>query len=377
VFNFTNVNIPAGVTIRFARNSRNTPVVILASGDVTVAGTLDVSGSDATGRLGGAGGPGGFDGGAGGIPTPGLYNGTPGDGPGGGAGGQLSADLQTVGQGGGGGYQVVGHDGASSATNVPGAKGGSPYGTPSLQALVGGSGGGGGAASTWQPGPGGGGGGGAILIACSGTIAFGSTRNQINASGGGGPAVPGSSGGSGGVIRVVATKVTGDNGLYAGTGFQRGYGYGSDGWIRVEAFDLTEFRHYRPWPNNVQYSKPNASDLAVPAGSPTTTVALEATNVAPGATAMVRVRAESGVEAVVESTPFTGSFESSTAAATLALPAAPCLVVAVLTTGVNLPYARRTFADGEVVARIEISAGSGAAQRVTYVTESGRRVTLD
>jgi len=44
VFNFTTVNIPAGVTITFRRNSRNTPVTILASGNVTIAGTIDVSG---------------------------------------------------------------------------------------------------------------------------------------------------------------------------------------------------------------------------------------------------------------------------------------------------------------------------------------------
>jgi hypothetical protein len=37
VFNFTNVNIPAGVTVTFAKNATNTPVTILASGDVTIA----------------------------------------------------------------------------------------------------------------------------------------------------------------------------------------------------------------------------------------------------------------------------------------------------------------------------------------------------
>ena len=38
VFNFTTVNIPFGVTVTFIRNAANTPVVILASGNVTITG---------------------------------------------------------------------------------------------------------------------------------------------------------------------------------------------------------------------------------------------------------------------------------------------------------------------------------------------------
>ena len=37
VFNFTTVNIPSSVTVRFTKNAANTPVTILASGDVTIA----------------------------------------------------------------------------------------------------------------------------------------------------------------------------------------------------------------------------------------------------------------------------------------------------------------------------------------------------
>src|SRR3989304_1149591 len=39
VFNFTTVNVPAGVTVTFTRNATNTPVTLLATGAVTVAGT--------------------------------------------------------------------------------------------------------------------------------------------------------------------------------------------------------------------------------------------------------------------------------------------------------------------------------------------------
>lgn len=58
VFNFTTVNIPTNVTIRFGRNARNTPVTILATGNVTIAGLIDVSGAQGGIPSGGLGGPG-------------------------------------------------------------------------------------------------------------------------------------------------------------------------------------------------------------------------------------------------------------------------------------------------------------------------------
>src|SRR5262249_26596668 len=67
--NYTTVNIAAGKTLRFLKNALNTPVFLLASGDVTIAGTIDVSGAQGpnpqTGGAptGGLAGPGGFDGG--------------------------------------------------------------------------------------------------------------------------------------------------------------------------------------------------------------------------------------------------------------------------------------------------------------------------
>ena len=47
ILNYTTVNIPAGVTVTFQANSANTPVTMLAQGNVTIAGTLNVSGTDA------------------------------------------------------------------------------------------------------------------------------------------------------------------------------------------------------------------------------------------------------------------------------------------------------------------------------------------
>jgi len=96
VFNFTTVTIPSGVTLSFTQNATNTPVVILASGDITIEGSINLNGSQGSdtaakgdGNLGddglpGQGGPGGFDGGAGGtVESPLGGNGL---GPGGGAG---------------------------------------------------------------------------------------------------------------------------------------------------------------------------------------------------------------------------------------------------------------------------------------------------
>src|SRR2546428_490730 len=105
VFNFTTVNIPGGVILRFTRNATNTPVTILAQGDVIIAGTMDVSGSaggagSLTGTLlgpnGGAGGPGGFDGGTGANGVISTTGGA-GLGPGGGSGGAVSLVATPVG----------------------------------------------------------------------------------------------------------------------------------------------------------------------------------------------------------------------------------------------------------------------------------------
>src|SRR6185436_4853836 len=52
VLNYTTVNIPSGKTLRFKVNSRNTPVIMLAQGTVTISGAIDVSasGDPITGR---------------------------------------------------------------------------------------------------------------------------------------------------------------------------------------------------------------------------------------------------------------------------------------------------------------------------------------
>lgn len=161
VFNFTTVTVSPGGTLYFLPNQRNTPVTILAQGDVLIEGPLYVSGGP---------GPGGF------------YGGSPGQ--------------SGFGPGGGAPYQT-----------------GTWIGPLSLVPPVGGSGGGGGCLeySTTNPATGGGGGG-ALVIASSTTITV-SGSGVIFARGSAGVAcrdtfgAPGGPG-SGGAIRLVANAIT-------------------------------------------------------------------------------------------------------------------------------------------------------------------------
>src|SRR5712692_5759870 len=122
VFNFTTINIPTGVTITYTRNSKNSPLIILATGDVTIAGTITLTGGNGLSSGGGGrGGPGGFDGGAAGFGFD-TFVGATGDGPGGGGGGS-SSNGTNLGGGGGGGYALAGSAGGAQNTNSVGGPG--------------------------------------------------------------------------------------------------------------------------------------------------------------------------------------------------------------------------------------------------------------
>lgn len=281
VLNYTTINIPAGVTVRFKRNAMNTPVYLLASGNVTIAGTIDINGrtAAATGTAGdgvvaddgvpGEGGPGGYDGGRGGRDdlalSPAVIRGGAGLGPGGGLGGVEGADgcgsdnRQYRYIGGSAGYAQAaieqyyfqgGYYQWCGASPAPGKA----YGSAILQPLIGGSGGGGGRGGANFPGSGGGGGGGALLIASSGTVTL---TGSIAASGGYGGAVAGTNsggsggGGSGGAVRIVATSMTGAGSIAAqyacpqsvtgaiNTSMNCTYYRSSVGRIRIEAETIT------------------------------------------------------------------------------------------------------------------------------------------
>src|SRR5688572_24888839 len=245
VFNYTTVNIPAGVIVTFNRGSNNKPLTILASGDVVIAGTINVDGKPGNANFtGGLGGPAGSTGGGGGYGFDQSHAGVPGDGPGGGGGGSGGGtSTSLIGSGGGGGYGTAGSPG-SATSGTPG-QAGPKFGAVTILPLTGGSGGGGGGAVNNSRGGSGGGGGGAILIASSGTI---TVNGGIQARGGSGAVGnAGGGGGAGGAIRLIANSIAGTGNLTAAGGSGGGAniafsgGTGGQGYIRIEGYDTTGF----------------------------------------------------------------------------------------------------------------------------------------
>jgi len=206
VFHFTTITIPQGVTVKlWGYNLHNQPVYWLATGDVTIAGTLDLGGA--------AGHPGEVTSGFGpSQPGPGGY-------PGG--AGTTNRNLGTAQAGFGPGS---GDAGLGSQENTRGSHSGGPkpYGNAYLLPLLGGSGGGGSSA-------GGGAGGGAILLASSTKI---SVTGLVSARGGN----SGDGGtGSGGAIRLMAPTIDG-GGILDASGGGNLWNTGFGGWVRIEAF---------------------------------------------------------------------------------------------------------------------------------------------
>ena len=228
IYHYTEVNIPAGVTVSFVPNAANTPVVWLVQSNCLVSGGVDLSGQTQTEGTGGGAGPGGFRGGNGGN-NPGV-----GFGPGGGAaairpyGNSDAMSLASSAS-----YASVGW---TWAQNGPEA---TLYGSQFLLPLVGGSGGGGGG------GLGGGGGGGVLLLAAQNVVLYGT----ITANGGNGVSSGGfgnsSGAGSGGGIRIYASLFRGNGGLsvsggsfFASTsGSSYASGNGGNGRIRIDCTD--------------------------------------------------------------------------------------------------------------------------------------------
>lgn len=218
VFHFTTITVQAGVTVRFIRNAANTPVFMLATGDVTINGLIDVSGENGAAGISAArGGPGGFSGGTsiqGGV-------GGAGSGPGGGAGAYVQA---------------------SGAVSPQAGCFADCYGNLQLLPLIGGSGGGGGLrASNGPPYYGnGGGGGGALLIASSRTIDLGTGSGAAIQAMGGAPEYRLGSGpgnGSGGAVRLVSNTLIGNRAIRAFGWQESGPGQvpvGGIGRIRLE-----------------------------------------------------------------------------------------------------------------------------------------------
>lgn len=426
ILKYRNVHIYPGVTLTFKKNEQNTPVTILASGDVLIEGTIDVSGTGAGLQLDyGKGGPGGFDGGRGGWLK---QDGARGLGPGCGAGGAQRADKDYgAGNAGGGGFAGWGGTGGYFDANwtAPAGTGGQSYGNARMMPLVGGSGGGGGGGNIKYRGGAGGGGGGAILIASSGTI---TVKGAIRANGGagslgegywGGVATRGGGGGGGaaGAIRLVATTIAGNGPIdaYGGNGGrgssretywsdERFGGRGSDGRIRLEIWNSLRSVSTNPNADIVWYpyalAPANLPSLAItsvggvnvpavtkgdykstdislpPDTRSPVTVIVTATNIPIGTSVTVKAQPEFGNSIKSASATLTGTDTSSTAAVQLDIPIgyASLLTVSATFQAATAALEAPIFADGEKVAQIRVDSQLSGASTVTYITESGREI---
>lgn len=401
VFNFTTINIPSGVTVTFTQNASNTPVTILASGNVAISGTVDVKGKagvfGSSGGLGGAGGAGGFRGGSGSNQL--GVNGGGGFGPGGGTGGTGISTAATV--AGGGSFGTAG-----------GTNSGPTYGTTVLLPEVGGSGGGGGASGGSNTGGGGGGGGGAILIASSGNITC-VTGSQITADGGvGGGSTSGGGGGggggSGGAIRLIANTISGVGNVLArgGVGGSNGNiaaASGGKGRIRLEAFTLSLSATIDPpassgLPTVVALTNPPTLQItsvagqsapATPTGGsggvditlPTQTgpVSIQVTGhqVPTGTTVTVTVLPETGAP-VTGTAILSGTLDSTTTSVSLAFPSGLSFITASATFTNGTGSLESPFLiGGEPVEKVRVAAQYDGRSSITYITRSGREISVE
>lgn len=426
VFNYTTVNIPTGVTVTYTRNTTNTPVVILASGNVTIAGAIDLNGRSSTnvgaagdGNLGddgipGTGGPGGYDGGQGGAIGATPSGGGNGLGPGGGGRGPfgtINHPCYGAGYpfgGGGGGFAAVG----GNASYI--ANGGVVYGASQLLPLIGGSGGGGGSAWSFG-GSGGGGGGGAILVASSGTL---NITGSISANGGSSGASSGvnagatGGGGSGGAIRLMATSIAGNGALNAvgsgpGTSTNTSClngGTGGTGRIRLEAESIT-----RTAASNPQYPPVTApttvfvaglpslritavagvtapasptgnADITLPTSTPNpVTVEFATTGVPVGNTIKLTVTPPNAAVIVATSPALTGTTDNAAASVSISLPSGPSTLQATVSYTVVASIGDTLgvqFAKGERVERVTLAAGLKGPTMMTLTTVSGKEYTV-
>lgn len=216
IIHATTVTLGANSRLAFRPNARNTPVYLLATGDIQLESGARISvrpgcaGSDGIFP----GGPGGFSGGKAGV-------------------GDL---LAGHGQGPGGGPPNNNFSCSRGTHRLQHCGGGAPaYGSALLMPLVGGSGGGGGGGGGSGAGAPGGGGGGAILVATSGTLRaagalIDATPTHVREDGTNCPGQIYSSG-SGGAIRIMATT------LDLPTASQNLGLLVDDGWCRVDALN--------------------------------------------------------------------------------------------------------------------------------------------
>jgi hypothetical protein len=398
VLNYTTINIPSGATVKFTPNAANTSVTMLATGDVTIAGTINVNGTNGvnsansgpTFNLGGLGGSGGFAGGQSG--SRGLTNNaaSAGQGPGGGAPGTLTGPFAS-----GGSY-------GASASFV------------SLIPLFGGSGGGGAVANSTLTGASGGGGGGAIVVASTTKI---TVTGSILANGGNAGVDPISSScpffassGSGGAIRLVAPQITATGSLSAQLG-GGGCGTGSTtGRIRLEAVAFGTVASTTPTasfsntlgpitaastpalinlPTLTISSVGAVASPATPGGSYTTAdvslpvgttnpvpVTVTVTNTPLNTTFTVKLIPQFANPSTATCANTSGTFTISNCTANVTFPSG---ITSVLNAFASFTLTASLFPliDGEPVDQVLVAATYGEPSTTTVITKSGKEVRVD
>jgi len=418
IYHYTSVNIPSGVTVTFTPNANNTPVVWLVQGDCVISGIIDISANldSANPRnIVQIGGPGGFMGGNGGSAA------TIGHGPGG--GGIGSSNGRTF--GGNASFATVGQTYTNQVNGIEGSQGasGSIYGTSFIVPLIGGSGGGGNGLNY------GGGGGGAMMIAVSGKLTL---NNTIRANGSAswaaiiGEPLPigGGGAGSGGAVRLVASRIEGSGSVSAVGGSLIGAYFNlytvtsaGSGRIRLDTIDNafngsvsgSFTQGFQPiiLPAAGQGSQlaiqsiggiavgsnPNGvlanPDLVIPPQQQNPmNVVVGCSNLPLNTLITVVVRPANGEEIVATGRNTNGSVASSTVSIPVTMPRGGGIVYAKCVSGVNGVSATGSdskvkniaqtgwTADGETFAQMEIVAGMDGRQQVAYITESGKRYAL-
>ncbi|WP_374692547.1 hypothetical protein [Accumulibacter sp.] len=433
ILQYRNINIASGVTITFEKNTSNTPVTLLASGDVTIAGTIDVSGTSSppVGPYGdgnmiddgqpGKGGPGGYDGGAGGRTSAILAERVGGAGLGPGASSPIRQDqYANMRWPGGGGFGSPGVVSNHIGTH------GNTYGTADLLPLVGGSGGAGGNSNGIYFGSGGGGGGGGLLIAVSGTLTL-APGGLIRANGGIGAGTYGGAhgdlgsasggAGSGGGVRLVASRFNGVGArieAYGGPSSPYPYQCGGGGRVKIEADLISTLpvvdvgdpcRFYEDvgtfttGPTRPVFL-PNAPSLKfmtigglpvppIPTGTsdvtlPDTVVdpvglTLRTTGVPAGSVIAVVVTPANGLPTTTNTAPTVGDTTSADASASVAIPVGQSTLQASVTFTLALAQAEplTRYAEGERVEKVTLSSTLGQGSKATLHTVSGREFPIE
>lgn len=420
IYKFGTLVVESGAVITFEKNKNNTPIYIIASGDIIVDGKIHVNGGNASGGgnfgnlLGGTGGAGGFDGGDGGTYR---ANGKRGGGPGGGEGGDY---MENGGSshwgcsGGNGGYSYHGQNGSTDGSYCAyKALGGKLYGNAFITPFVGGSGGGGGGGKVWSAhhGTGAGGGGGAMLLATAKNIIINSgaivTANGGRAAQNKDRQACGGNG-SGGALRLIADTIIVSGVLDARNstdGYCTGYpssSSGHHGYVRLEANNISngysvigfisEGTPREVFPSTFPtVSISTIGGINVPAvtrgtinDKPDVELPINTPGIVPIVIATTNIPTDGSATVTLRVSPKAGAVKTFTETLTAntvtinaeIMPGTQSILYVEATYNPSIASLDGSdfFVEGEKVEMVKVSSVVGGKSTVTYITESGKEI---